>query len=133
MTGHGAKFALKQEKAIVALLTHRSIEDAAQAINVAPRTMLRWLQVLEFRAAYLKARREVVGQSIARMQQATGAATITVLKLMTDPNAPAAVRLRAAECVFTHAIKGIELEDIETRLTELERAAEATKDEHRRR
>jgi hypothetical protein len=127
MTGHGAKFARKQEEAIAALLSHRSIEDAAQAINVAPRTMLRWLQVPEFRNAYLKARREAVGQSIARMQQATGAATITVLKLMTDPNAPAAVRLRAAECVFTHAIKGIELEDIETRLTELERAAEASR------
>jgi hypothetical protein len=127
MTGHGAKFARKQEEAIAALLSHRTIEDAAQAINVAPRTMLRWLQVPEFRNAYLKARREAVGQSIARMQQATGAATITVLKLMTDPNAPAAVRLRAAECVFTHAIKGIELEDIETRLTELERAAEASR------
>jgi len=133
MTGHGAKFARKQEEAIAALLSHRSIEDAARAINVAPRTMLRWLQVPEFRAAYLKARREAVGQSIARMQQATGAATITVLKLMTDPNAPAAVRLRAAECVFTHAIKGIELEDIETRLTELERAAEVTKSDQRHR
>ena len=110
-----------------------SIEDAAQAINVAPRTMLRWLQVPEFRAAYLKARREAVGQSIARMQQATGAATITVLKLMTDPNVPAAVKLRAAECVFTHAIKGVELEDIETRLANLGRSAEATKDDQRRR
>jgi hypothetical protein len=63
------KFARKQEEAIAALLSHRSIEDAAQAIHVAPRTMLRWLQVPEFRDAYLKARREAVGQSIARMQQ----------------------------------------------------------------
>jgi hypothetical protein len=123
MTGHGAKFGRKQEEAIAALLSHRSIEDAAQAINVAPRTLLRWLQVPEFRDGYLKARREAVGQSIARMQQATGAAAITVLKLMTDPNVPAAVKLRAAECVFAHAIKGIELEDIETRLAELERNA----------
>jgi hypothetical protein len=46
---------------------------------------------------------------------------------MTDPNVPAAVRLRAAECVFDHAIKGIELEDIEARVTELERAAETSK------
>ena len=133
MTGHGAKFARKQEEAIAALLSHRSIEDAAQAINIAPRTLLRWLQLPEFRDAYLRARREAVGQSIARMQQATGAAAITVLKLMTDPNVPAAVKLRAAECVFAHAIKGIELEDIESRLTELERAAGATKDGRRRR
>jgi hypothetical protein len=33
MTGHGAKFGRKQEEAIAALLSHRSIEDAAQAIK----------------------------------------------------------------------------------------------------
>jgi hypothetical protein len=55
------------------------------------------------------------------MQQATGAAATIVLKLMTDPNAPAAGRLRAAECVFDRAIKGVELEDIEARVSELER------------
>jgi hypothetical protein len=43
---------------------------------------------------------------------------------MTDANVPAAVRLRAAECVFDHAIKGVELEDIEVRVSELERASE---------
>jgi hypothetical protein len=120
MRGHGAKFGRKKEEAIAALLSQRSIEDAARAVDLNPNTLLRWLQIPEFRDAYLKARREAVGQAIARLQQATGAAAITVLKLMTDPNAPAAVKLRAAECVFAHAIKGIELEDIETRLTELD-------------
>ena len=59
------------------------------------------------------------------MQQATGAATSVVLKLMTDQNVPAAVKLRAAECVFDRDFKGVELEDIEARVAELERAAEA--------
>jgi hypothetical protein len=124
MVGHGAKFGRKREEAIAALLSHRSIEDAAQAINVAPRTLLRWLQLPEFKAAYLKARWEAVSQAVARIQQATGAAGVTILKLMTDPHVPAAVRLRAAECVFGLAVKGIETEDTEARLSELERAAE---------
>jgi len=59
------------------------------------------------------------------MQQATGAAGAVALKLMTDPSVPAAVRLRAAEFVFDRSIKGIELEDIEARVLELERAMEA--------
>ena len=126
MTGHGAQFGRKKEAAIAALLSHRSIEDAAQAINVAPRTLLRWLQVAEFKAAYREARWEAVSQAVARIQQATGAAGVTILKLMTDPNVPAAVRLRAAECVFAMAVKGIETEDIETRVAQLERAAEAS-------
>jgi hypothetical protein len=58
------------------------------------------------------------------MQQTTGPAAVTVLKLMTDANVPPAVRLRAAESVFDLAIKGVELEDIGARVSELERAAE---------
>jgi hypothetical protein len=123
MTGHGAKFERKKEEAIVALLSHRTVDEAANAIGIAPRTLLRWLQIPEFRAEYLKARREVVSQAIARLQQATGAAGITILKLMTDPNVPAAVKLRAAESVFGLALKGIEAEDIDVRLAALEEAA----------
>jgi hypothetical protein len=32
MTGHGAKFGRKQEQAVAALLSQRSIEEAARAI-----------------------------------------------------------------------------------------------------
>jgi transposase-like protein len=126
MQGHGAKFGRKKEEAIAALLTHRSVEEAARAIGVNPATLLRWLEIPEFKVAFRKARREAVHQSVARMQHATGAASVTILKLMTDPNVPAAV-LRAAECIFDRAIKGIELEDIDARVTALEQAAEENK------
>ena len=43
---------------------------------------------------------------------------------MLDPNAPAAVRLRAADLVFTHGAKAIAIEDIAARVEVLERAAE---------
>ncbi len=127
IVGHGAKFTHKKEAAIAALLTQRNVEEAARAAKIGTNTLLRWLQLPEFNAEYRKARREAVHQSIARLQQATGAASTIVLKLMTDPNVPAAVKLRAAECVFDRAIKGIELEDIEARLSELERATEESK------
>jgi hypothetical protein len=128
MAGHGEKLGRKQEEAIAALLSQRSIDDAARTCGVGARTLLRWLQLPEFRDAYLKARREVVQQTVARMQHATGAAGTVALKLMTDPNVPAAVRLRAAEFVFDCAIKGIEIEDLDARLTEVERATETAKD-----
>jgi len=124
MAGHGEKLGRKQEEAIAALLTQRNIEEAARAAGVGTRTLIRWLKLPDFGKEYRKARREAVHQSVARMQQATGAAASVVLKLMTDPNVPAAVKLRAAECVFDRAIKGVELEDIEARVAELERAAE---------
>ena len=127
MTGHGAKFGRKQEEAIAALLSHRSVEEAAKSIDVAPKTLLRWLQEAEFRKAYRTARREAFGQATARLQQATGAAATTFLKLMVDPNVPPAVRLRAADSVFNHSAKAIEIEDIEARVADLERAAESAK------
>jgi cytosine/adenosine deaminase-related metal-dependent hydrolase len=130
MLGHGAKFGRKKEEAIAGLLSQRTVEDAARVAGVGTKTLLRWLQIPEFRDEYLRARREAVYQSIARMQQSTGAAGVTILKLMTDPTVPAAVRLRAAECVFDHAVKGIELEDIELRVSELERAAQSKRDGH---
>ena len=54
---------------------------------------------------------------------------------MTDHNVPPALRLRAAECAFAVAIKGIEIEDILDRLEALERAPTAdlrSDEEHRR-
>jgi uncharacterized protein with ATP-grasp and redox domains len=127
MKGHGAKFGRKKEEAVAALLSHRSVEEAARAIGVNANTLLRWLQISEFRDAYRKARREAVQQGVARLQQATGIASLTMLKLMTDPNVPGAVRLRAAACVFDYAIKGIEVDDIEARLAQLERSADENK------
>jgi len=126
MKGHGSKFGRKKELAIAALLTHRSVEDAARAVDLNHNTLLNWLKIPAFLKEYRAARREVVHQSVARLQQATGAAGTVMLKLMTDPNVPAAVRLRAAECVFDRAIKGIEIEAIEERVAALEVAAQKT-------
>ena len=127
MAGHGAKFGRKAEEAIAALLTQRSVDEAARAIGIAPRTLLRWLQVPEFNANYRKARRDAYSQAVARLQQASGAAVSTLLKIMVDGGMPASSRVRAAESVLSHAAKAIEIEDIEARVAGLERAAAATK------
>jgi hypothetical protein len=68
-----------------------------------------------------------VAQSGARLQQATSAATTTLLKIMVDAATPPSTRVRAAEAVLSHAAKAIEIEDIEVRVTELEKAAEGSK------
>jgi|SRR6516164_734067 hypothetical protein len=127
MTGHGAKFGRKKEEALVALLSHRNLEEAARSVGIDPKTLLRWLQVPEFRTAYREARRAAYLQSVARLQQASSAAATTILKLMLDPKTPASVRVRAAECVMNHATKAIEIEDIEARVAELESASQTSR------
>ena len=124
MRGHGSKFGRKKEEAVAALLTHRNIDEAAQSIDIAPNTLLNWMKEPEFDQAYREARRAV-------FQQASGAAVTTLLKMMVDSNAPASTRLRAADSVLNHAAKAIEIEDIEARVAELERAATDAKNRKR--
>jgi hypothetical protein len=94
--------------------------------------LLKWMKLPEFQAAYREARRAAHGQSIARLQQATSAAVSTLLKVMVDAGTPASTKVRAADSVLNHSAKSIEIEDIEVRVAELERAAEASKPGHTR-
>lgn len=123
MTHFGEKLGRKKEEAIVALLSQRSIEDAARACNTPVRTLFRWLKEPVFDAGYREARRTAYGQSIARLQQASTAAATTLLKIMDDPTTPASTRVRAAESVLTHAARAIELEDLQARIGDLEQTA----------
>jgi hypothetical protein len=127
MSGHGTKFTGKMEAAVAALLTQRNHEEAARSVGISPATLLRWQKKPEFQKAYRDARWAVHHQAIARLQQATGAAVSTLLKVMLDPSTPASVKVRASDSVLEHSAKSIELEDIEARLAELERHAEASK------
>jgi hypothetical protein len=127
MSGHGSKLKRKIEEAVAAMLTQRNVEEAARTVGVSTATLMRWQRLPVFQTAFREARRAAFLQSIARLQQGASAAATTLLKTMIDPNTPASVRVRAADCVLDHAAKAIELEDLEVRVTQLEQAAEASK------
>jgi transposase-like protein len=127
MVGHGAKLGHKGEQAIAALLSHRNVEEAARAVGISANTLLRWMKDPQFDAACRQARRTAFAQSIARLQNASGAAVTTVLKIMLDTNAPAGARLRAAEIVLEQTTQATEMEDIEARVAEIERAVGSAK------
>jgi transposase-like protein len=127
MTGHGAKFGRKKEEAIAALLSQRNVEDAARSVDIDAKTLLRWMKEPEFDAEYRNARRAAFGQSVARLQQAYGAAVSTLLKIMVDSNTPASTRVRAEDSVLGHTAKAMELDDIEARLSALELGNEESK------
>ena len=132
MADFKGKFGRKKEEAIVALVSQRSIEEAARSCNTPVRTLYRWLKEPDFDAAYRAARRQAYGQSISRLQQGSTAAATTLLKVMLDVATPPSTRVRAAEAVLSHAAKAIEIEDIDARLRELAAAAEANKGGRRR-
>jgi regulator of sirC expression with transglutaminase-like and TPR domain len=113
----------KKEAAILALLSARSMEDAARTAGVPARTLSRWMKEKDFQAACRRTRSQAFEQQLGRLQQAASAVVTTLLKLAIDPAAPPAVRARAAWYVLTLATKAFEIEDLEARVTELEEAA----------
>jgi transposase-like protein len=131
MAEASGKLGAKKEAAILALLSARSVEEAARTANVPPRTLYRWLNHPEFDAVFRRAKRSAFGQAIARLQQGSSAAATTMLKLMLDTSVPASTRLRAADCVLGHAKNAIEIEEIEARLAALEANSDKTPDRNR--
>src|SRR5256885_2253272 len=123
MKAHGERLSRKQELAIAALLTCSAITDAAKQCGIGEVTLHRWLKEPTFQAAYRDARRAVVQQAITQVQQATGEAVETLRAVMQDPEAPASARVSAAKAVLETALKGVELEDLEARITALEQQA----------
>ena len=131
MSQSGGKLGRKQEEVIVALLSQRSVEDAARVANVTARTVYRWMKEPEFDAAYRKAKRSAFGQSIARLHHLSSAAVSTLGKIMLDLTTPPATRVRAADSILDHTAKAIEIEDIEARVSELERTANTSEGSRR--
>jgi transposase-like protein len=119
MVGHGTKFGRKKEQAIAALLSSRNLEQAAETAGIGVTTLRRWMRNAQFKKEYLQARREGLAQATARLQQSSGPAAATLLKLMVEPGMPPAIRLRAADYVLKHGIKTLQDDDLEVRLAQL--------------
>jgi hypothetical protein len=124
MTGHGTQFGRKKESVIAALLIHRTIPEAAAAAGISGSTIGRWLKDPEFQAAYREAKRAGYEQSTARLHQMRSAAVATLGKIMVDPKTPPATKARVAETIINQSSKAFEAEEVEERLSELERRIE---------
>jgi hypothetical protein len=114
----------KQEQGILALISSASTKDAALACGVSEVTLWRWLQVEEFQQAYMTARREAVRLAIARLQQTSGEAVDVLRDVMKDTTVTPAARVSAAKSILEMAFKAVEIEDLATRLAQLEQAFE---------
>jgi hypothetical protein len=122
MTGHGEKRTRKQEDAIAALLEAPTVVAAAAQARIGERTLRRWLALPEFKAAYRQVRRELVEGAIGRIQGATAAAVDALIRNLTCGRSGDEVRSAAA--ILDRAVSGIQLLDLDVRLSDLERKTE---------
>ena len=121
-TGHGAKPDAIREKAIVALLSERTLGAAAAMAGVSERTLRRWLtEDAEFKAEYDAARQATFMAGIGRIQALSTKAVETFEDLLAEKKHPA-VRLGAARAVTEIGLHQQEAELILRKLDQLEAA-----------
>src|SRR5919199_5893638 len=120
MAGKADVLSGQQQKAIAGLLNQPTISAAAQAAGVGERTLYRWLDDPTFATAYRAARRKAVSQAIARLQQVSSGAVAVLAQVASDKQAPSSSRVAAASKLLELAIKAVELEDLEARISILE-------------
>lgn len=115
----------KQTKAIISLLSCRTVSEAATQAGVNESTVWRWMREEAFQDALQEAKQRMVAQAIIQLQQATGEAVGTLRGIMADSEAPASARVTAAKAVLDMAVKAIKMEELEARLINLEQSKES--------
>jgi len=110
------------DKVIAALLGNPTLAATAESLGISATTLWRIMKHPGFQADYRDARRQVVSQSIAQVQQATGQAVETLRGVIGDAGAPVWARIFASKAVLELAIKAMDFEDFDARLAALEQA-----------
>src|ERR1700681_872595 len=126
--GHGAKSAPARERAILALLSERTIGRAAARCGVGERTLRRWLtEDDKFKAEYETVRSAMFQVGMSRIQALAGRAVETLEDLLGAKQYPA-VRLGAARTV---AEIGMHQYDADTILRKLDKVEAAQRQQRR--
>ena len=81
-------------------------------------TLKRWLGTPSFQQAFRTARRQLVEAAVCRVQQMAVTSSLTLYDLL--KSGKEAVRLKAASAILSFALKGVEIDDILSRLEALE-------------
>ena len=109
----------KQERAIAALITSKTLEEAAQRAGVSPRTLYRWQHEDPlFQVEWRSARRAALDAGLAALQSGVGEAVQVLRESLKERNPH--VRIRAALGLLEHGLAANAQLELEARLKALE-------------
>ncbi len=97
--------ATSDEEIIAALLQSGTIREAADTLNIAPRTIYDRMKSKDFRGLYSEAKTGIMRKAVFSVNERLGAAVDTVAEIMEDRNVNAATRLQAAQTIISNAGK----------------------------
>jgi hypothetical protein len=115
-----AALTVKQERALQALLTHRTQKEAAEAAGVSETTLWRYMQIPEFSRRVTQAGRQSVEHSLTRLQRGSNDAVSVLYDLMMSEKTPPSTRILAVRTYLDLAVRATEIGQLRARVDELE-------------
>ena len=113
----------KQQKAIAALLTSSTIEEAAAAAKVGHRTLTRWLTDPVFLVGLRRAQDQAINAAVSRLVGSASEAAGVLATIAGDENEKASPRGQAARALLSNMMRLIEVRDLAERIEALEERA----------
>lgn len=111
----------KQNRALQALLTEPTKEQASKAAGISTRTMSTYLANPEFQQAYKKAFGELITDATRQAQQALSPALSALRDIVEDGNETSSARIAAARTLLEYGLRLTEISDILAELDEIDR------------
>ena len=112
-----------QNRAIVALISTPTRQEAAKQAGVNRSTLYRWSRDPDFHREYLEARNRKFSAAVGRAQYMADSSVECLGDIILDGNNTASSRVSAIRLNLDFACRGMELENLEFRLASLEEHA----------
>jgi hypothetical protein len=119
------ELSLKQERSILLLIAGLGLDAVAKKLKISSSSLWRWQQNDLYVARYRHLRRIRVEHSIAALQSLTSDAVECLRRNLTSGNRPSEVR--SALGILNQSLSAIDLLEIETRVSEVEKRLEIAK------
>lgn len=108
----------------MALISEPSITKAIEKSGIAKNTAYRYLKDRNFLSEYQKLRQDMIGRTTSLLLQASGRAVEVLYEVADYTEKSPYARVQAAKTILEMAYRGMELEDLQTRIEKLERGME---------
>ena len=99
------KMKVTDEVIIAALVSHRTIKDAAVSVGVTERTIYSRMRDAEFEQLYNCAKTDILRGAVSEVSTQVQDALVVISKVMHDPKVSPQVRLNAAAMILTYSEK----------------------------
>lgn len=110
-----------KEKALSALLTSETRAAAAEKAGISDRTLRSYLSDPDFNAEYQQRKRKLLSDATHQIQQSMKIAVSTLKSIIQSKGSKDSDRISAARLILEFGLKYTEINDILTRVEELER------------